>query len=196
MKVDTRCMPCPVVKSEEHTCGRPFYLVGHLHLTVIGKCSFHSLLTFVEKNNLLQGSLQCCGLARTQSCVSRFHDLSRALYTSWQLISPQLLKQGMSNYELQQALVPREIENNAYAKFWRDNEEYYGIFEKGLDLVTVFDAIVSLMQGNLRAVTKHHTSVTLQRLFHFFFSTFDMGKQHWKERLNISKTDKFKSDTS
>ena len=23
---------------------------------------------------------------------------------------------------------PREIENNAYAKFWRDNKEYYGIF--------------------------------------------------------------------
>ena len=28
--------------------------------------------------------------------------------------------------------VPREIENNAYAKFWMDNKEYYGIFEKGL----------------------------------------------------------------
>ena len=26
----------------------------------------------------------------------------------------------------------KEIENNAYAKFWRDNKEYYGIFEKGL----------------------------------------------------------------
>ena len=27
---------------------------------------------------------------------------------------------------------PREIENNANAKFWRDNKEYHGIFEKGL----------------------------------------------------------------
>ena len=26
----------------------------------------------------------------------------------------------------------REIENNAYAKVWRDNKEYHGIFEKGL----------------------------------------------------------------
>ena len=27
---------------------------------------------------------------------------------------------------------PREIENNANAKFWRENKEYYGIFEKDL----------------------------------------------------------------
>ena len=27
---------------------------------------------------------------------------------------------------------PREIENNANAKLWRDNKAYYGIFEKGL----------------------------------------------------------------
>ena len=26
----------------------------------------------------------------------------------------------------------RKAENNAYAKFRRDNKEYYGIFEKGL----------------------------------------------------------------
>ena len=32
-------------------------------------------------------------------------------------------------------IVPREIENNSYAKFWRDNKEYYDIFEKGLLLV-------------------------------------------------------------
>ena len=25
-------------------------------------------------------------------------------------------------------ITPREIENNAYAKFWRDNNEYYGVF--------------------------------------------------------------------
>ena len=25
-----------------------------------------------------------------------------------------------------------EIEKHAYAKFWRDNKEYYSIFEKGL----------------------------------------------------------------
>ena len=27
-------------------------------------------------------------------------------------------------------LPPRETDNNAYAKFWRDNKEYYGIFWK------------------------------------------------------------------
>ena len=29
-------------------------------------------------------------------------------------------------------IAPREIGNNAYAKFWRDKKEYYGIFEKGV----------------------------------------------------------------
>ena len=29
-------------------------------------------------------------------------------------------------------MVPRENENNAYAKFWRTNKEYYDIFESGL----------------------------------------------------------------
>ena len=29
-------------------------------------------------------------------------------------------------------MVPRENKNNAYAKFWRTNKEYYGIFESGL----------------------------------------------------------------
>ena len=29
-------------------------------------------------------------------------------------------------------MVPREIENNAYVKFWKTNKEYYGIFENGL----------------------------------------------------------------
>ena len=29
-------------------------------------------------------------------------------------------------------MVSRENKNNAYAKFWRENKEYYGIFESGL----------------------------------------------------------------
>ena len=29
-------------------------------------------------------------------------------------------------------MVPREIENNAYVKFWKTNKEYYGIFKSGL----------------------------------------------------------------
>ena len=29
-------------------------------------------------------------------------------------------------------ITTKEIENNAFAKFWRDNKEYYGIFAKGL----------------------------------------------------------------
>ena len=29
-------------------------------------------------------------------------------------------------------MVPRKNKNNSYAKFWRTNKEYYGIFESGL----------------------------------------------------------------
>ena len=29
-------------------------------------------------------------------------------------------------------MVPKENKNNAYAKFWRTNKEYYGIFESAL----------------------------------------------------------------
>ena len=29
-------------------------------------------------------------------------------------------------------MVPRQNKNNAYAKFWRTNKDYYGIFESGL----------------------------------------------------------------
>ena len=29
-------------------------------------------------------------------------------------------------------MVPRENKNNPFAKFWRTNKEYYGIFESGL----------------------------------------------------------------
>ena len=29
-------------------------------------------------------------------------------------------------------MVPRENKSNTYAKFWKTNKEYYGIFESGL----------------------------------------------------------------
>ena len=35
-------------------------------------------------------------------------------------------------------MVPRENKNNAYAKFWRTNKEYYGIFESGLLHLVLF----------------------------------------------------------
>ena len=44
-------------------------------------------------------------------------------------------------------MVPRENKNNAYAKFWRENKEYYGIFESGL-----FDPTLAVWPGHL--VTK------------------------------------------
>ena len=32
--------------------------------------------------------------------------------------------------EMDSKIVPREIENNAYAKCWKDSKEYLGICEK------------------------------------------------------------------
>ena len=32
-------------------------------------------------------------------------------------------------------MVPRENKNYAYEKFWRENKDYYGIFESGLFMI-------------------------------------------------------------
>ena len=48
------------------------------------------------------------------------------------LALPKFLRKHCFKFLLGRLLVPREIENNAYAKFWRDSKEYCGIFEKGL----------------------------------------------------------------
>ena len=37
-----------------------------------------------------------------------------------------------SEWEDNTPFATKEIENNANAKFWSDNKEYHGIFEKGL----------------------------------------------------------------
>ena len=49
---------------------------------------------------------------------------------------PKILHKHCFQFQLGLTITPREIENYAYAKFWRDNKEYYGIFEKGLDFLT------------------------------------------------------------
>ena len=50
---------------------------------------------------------------------------------------------------------PREIENNANAKFWRDNKAYYGIFEKGL-LPCVLPRVSTWI--NLKVLGKKNTN--------------------------------------
>ena len=48
-------------------------------------------------------------------------------------------------------MVPRGNKNNAYAKFWRANKEYYGIFESGLLAVTVLRTIHALPGSVLKS---------------------------------------------
>ena len=47
-------------------------------------------------------------------------------------LSSQILHRHCFHFLLGLAMVPRENENDAYAKFWRTSKEYYGIFESGL----------------------------------------------------------------
>ena len=47
-------------------------------------------------------------------------------------LSPQILHKLCLQFLLGFTMVPREKKNNAYAKFWGTNKEYYGIFRTGL----------------------------------------------------------------
>ena len=40
-------------------------------------------------------------------------------------------------------IAPREIENNAHAKFWRDNKEDNGILKKGLYMRCTVNCVTS-----------------------------------------------------
>ena len=45
-------------------------------------------------------------------------------------------------------MVPRENKSNTYVKFWKANEEYYGIFESGLlHLSGTTCAVIGLFNG-------------------------------------------------
>jgi len=46
-------------------------------------------------------------------------------------LSSQILHRRCLHFLLGLTMVPRENKDNAYAKFWRKNKEYYGIFESG-----------------------------------------------------------------
>ena len=50
---------------------------------------------------------------------------------------------------------PREIENNANAKFWRENKQYHGIFEKDLLPCELPQASSWI---NLKVPVKKHTN--------------------------------------
>ena len=49
---------------------------------------------------------------------------------------PKILHKHCFQFLLGLTITPREIENYSYAKFWRDNKEYYGISEKRLHFLT------------------------------------------------------------
>ena len=65
-------------------------------------------------------------------------------------LSSQILHRHCFHFLLGLAMVPRENENNAYAKFWKTSKEYYGIFESGL--------LVTVVLTNTVSKTLHHIS--------------------------------------
>ena len=64
----------------------------------------------------------------------------------------------------------------------------------------IFELILELLLLLAQAAVRIFCQQTLNRPFHFFFSTFDMGKlgkirrHHWKDRFKMSKIVKFESD--
>ena len=53
-------------------------------------------------------------------------------YQNTLCLPSKILHKRCFHFLLGLTMVPRENKNNAYAKFWRANKEYYGIFESGL----------------------------------------------------------------
>ena len=53
-------------------------------------------------------------------------------YNNILCLSSKILHKNCFYFLLGLTIVSRENKNNAHAKFWRTNEEYYGIFESGL----------------------------------------------------------------
>ena len=60
-------------------------------------------------------------------------------------------------------MVPRENKNNAYAKFWRENKEYYGSFESGLLIVNLHLSfpLCSISRGNVIGIALTRTQSLL-----------------------------------
>ena len=54
-------------------------------------------------------------------------------------LSSKILHKHCFYFLLGLTIVSRENKNNAYAKFWRTNKEYYGIFESDLLAIFVYD---------------------------------------------------------
>jgi len=65
-------------------------------------------------------------------------------------------------------MVPRENKNTTYAKFWKTNKEYYGIFESGL--YYYLNRKSSSQTGALSIFDSHHiffpTLILKQKLSH------------------------------
>ena len=59
--------------------------------------------------------------------IGHFHISHNASY-----LPPQILQNLRFSFLLGITAVPREIENNAYAKFWGENKVHYGTYGRGV----------------------------------------------------------------
>lgn len=62
----------------------------------------------------------------------------------------------------------KEIESNAYSKFWRDKREYYGTFKKGVILLNINDFLKAseLITFNVNWSTEYGEMTALLLILH------------------------------
>ena len=72
----------------------------------------------------------------------------------------------------------KEIENNANVKFWSDNKEYHGIFEKGL---LPWELLQACLWINLKVPGKKHTNFPN-------FSVDNKSEESWGKLVASTRT--------
>ena len=79
--------------------------------------------------NCLMANDDLLSMGICDSCVS-IGQFGKYLNTL--CLSPKILHKHCFQFLLGLTMIPRENKNNAYAKFWGKNKEYFGIFRTGL----------------------------------------------------------------
>ena len=68
-----------------------------------------------------------------QSLAVKYYEIGHfQKYHNTLCLPSKILHKHCFHFPLGPTMVPRENRNNVYAKFWRANKEYYGIFESSL----------------------------------------------------------------
>ena len=95
---------------------------------IIDRC-FDVVRTTADKKNLAQSTTDypsSCIYVNTVT-IGHFQKYHNNL-----CLPPKFLHKHCFHFLMGPTMIPRENKNNTYAKFWRANKDYYGVFESGL----------------------------------------------------------------